>query len=230
MRCAVLILAVLEVSPALCSLTASEQIPQTTKEEGEKKRMDDSTCYAVQVGAYENRAEVGDMLDKLAPEFPDRMILTQVATRDKTLWRLRVLATSRVEALKVSERLLAEQSIRAWIVPIACTDSAKGRLDHATLAHRIETTEPASPELVKIVPSSIGTQISTTIPKTESPAPVSERMVWLMTIATFLGNLFLVLLICLLYFRREQIREAPSEPEPRRTGKAYPGESSAGTV
>lgn len=204
MRCPVLILVLLVVGAVLCSQTASGQVLQTMKKEGEKKRTDDSTCYAVQVGAYESRAEVADTLDKLTQEFPHRIMLTEVGMRDKTFWRLRVLATSKVEAREVSERLLTEQSIRAWIVAIACADSVQAGLDHAILAPPRETPGPASPALVKAVPSPIRARVSTSIPMTDSPAPVNERMVWLMTVATFLCTLFVVLLIYVLYFQSEQ--------------------------
>jgi hypothetical protein len=84
-------------------------------------RRSEPSCFAVQVGAYEDRAEATVMLNRLMQAFPDPMTLSQVVTRDKTRWRLRVLATSRLEALKVSGRLLGEQGIKAWIVPIPCT-------------------------------------------------------------------------------------------------------------
>jgi cell division septation protein DedD len=214
----VLVLALLVVSPVFCSQTLSPagQLQHTTKKEVDKKRTEHSTCYAVQVGAYKERAEVGAMLDKLAEGFPYRMMLTQVGARDNMRWRLRVLATSRVEALKVSERLLAEQGVQAWIIPIPCAYSVKGRLNRTILALHTETPEPANPALIKeVVPPPRESHVSTTALKAESPA-LSERTVWVITIATFLDTAFVVLLICILYFQREQIREALRRPKQRR--------------
>jgi hypothetical protein len=215
----VLVLALLVVSPVLCSQTLSPagQLQQTTKKEVDKKRTEHSTCYAVQVGAYKERAEVGAMLDKLAEGFPYRMMLTQVGARDNMRWRLRVLATSRVEALKVSERLLAEQGVQAWTIPIPCAYSVKGRLNRTILAPHTETPGPANPALTKkeVVSPPRESHVSTTAPKAESPA-LSEITVWVTTIATFLDTASVVLLICILYFQREQIREALRRPKQRR--------------
>ncbi|MFY9532227.1 MAG: SPOR domain-containing protein [Candidatus Acidiferrales bacterium] len=100
------------------------------------KSTEPSTCYAVQVGAYDGRAEATAMLKQLMQAFPYRMALSQVVTPDKTRWRLRVLATSKVEALKVSGRLLGEQGIKAWIDPTPCglplTAQSLGNDAHAT--------------------------------------------------------------------------------------------------
>jgi len=211
LRCAVLILVLLVLSLALCSRIASAagQVRPTMKREVEKKATQHSTCYAVQVGAYKKRAEAGAMLDKLARAFLYRMMLTQVGARDNVRWRLRVLATSKVEALQVSERLSAEQGIEAWILPMPCTDLVEGRLDHAILTLHTETPEPASPARMKeAAPSSREVQVSTPVPKTERAALPNEQMVWMMTIATFLDTGLVVFLICVLYLQREQIRQA----------------------
>ena len=216
-RHTVLVLALFVVTPFLCSQTPSPQLQHTRKEEVDK-RTEHSTCYAVQVGAYKERAEAGAMLEKLTEGFPYLMMLTQVGTRDNTWWRLRVLATARVEALKVSERLLAEQGVQAWIVPIPCAYSAKGRLDRIILAPHTETPEPANPALNKeVVPA----HVSIAAPRAESPA-LSERTVWVATIATFLDTAFVVLLIFILYFQRKQIREALRRSEQRRMERRTP--------
>jgi hypothetical protein len=220
-RHTVLVLALFVVSPFLCSQTPSPQLQHTRKEEVDK-RTEHSTCYAVQVGAYKERAEAGAMLEKLAEGFPYRMTLTQVGTRDNTWWRLRVLATARVEALKISERLLAEQGVQAWIVPIPCAYSAKGRLDRTILAPHTETPEPANPALIKeVVLPPRESHVSIAAPRAESPA-LSERTVWVATIATFLDTAFVVLLIFILYFQRKQIREALRRSEQRRMERRTP--------
>lgn len=221
MRQTVLVLALFVVSPVLCSQTPSPQLQHTRKEEVDKGT-EHSTCYAVQVGAYKERAEAGAMLEKLTEGFPYRMMLTQVSTRDNTWWRLRVLATARVEALKVSERLLAEQGIQASIVPIPCAYSAKGRLDRTILAPHTETPEAANPALNKeVVPSPRESHVSIAAPRAESPA-LSERTVWVATIATFLDTAFVVLLIFILCFQRKQIREALRRSEQRRMERRTP--------
>jgi hypothetical protein len=162
------------------------------------------------------------MLEKLAKGFSYRMMLTQVGTRDNTWWRLRVLATARVEALKVSERLLAEQGVQSWIVPIPCAYSAKGGLDRTILAPHTETPEPANPALIKeVVPPPTESHVSISAPRAESPA-LSERTVWAATIATFLGTAFVVLSIFILYFQRKQIRKALKRSEQRRMERRTP--------
>jgi cell division septation protein DedD len=218
----VLVLALFVLSPFLCSQTPSPQLQHVRKEEVDK-RTEHSTCYAVQVGAYKERAEAGAMLEKLAKEFPYRMMLTQVGTRDNTWWRLRVLATARVEALNVSERLLAEQGVQSWIVPIPCAYSIKGRLNRTILAPHTETPGPANPALTKkeVVSPPRESHVSSTAPKAESPA-LSERTVWVATIATFLGTAFVVLSIFILCFQRKQIRKALKRSEQRRMERRTP--------
>jgi SPOR domain len=121
-RYAVLLLSLLVVSPVLLSQTSSPalQIEPTMKKAVDTKSTGASTCYAVQVGAYEGRAEATETMKRLMQAFPNRMALSQVVAPDKTRWRLRVLTTSKVEALKVSGRLLGEQGIKAWIDPTPC--------------------------------------------------------------------------------------------------------------
>lgn len=201
-----LILALLVASPVFCSQATAlgERVQRTTtKNDAENKRAEHSACYAVQVGAYEDRAEVAGKLDKLAREFPHRMMLTQVSTSDKTLWRLRVLATSQAEAKRVSERLSTERGIQPWIIPIACADSASGRLDRARLARRIETPKRGSARLVEGTASFLTrkSQASVSVSEMEGPARVNDRMVWLMTIGTFLVTASVVFLVFTLYFR-----------------------------
>ena len=216
LRCAPLILALLAVSPVFSFESSSPvgQLQHATNEI-EKKSTEHSICFAVQVGAYKERPEVGAMLDKLAQEFPYRMMVTQVGTGDKTRWRLRVLATSRVEAFMISERLLAEQGVEAWIVPIPCTHWVNGKQEPSIPA-------PSDPPLTKeqvVAPPRETEVISRPV---ESPAPLSERMVWLITITTFLVTAFVVLLICILHFQRLQIREALRKHGQRRMEKRIP--------
>src|SRR5215470_16746250 len=127
LRCALLILALLLVSVAMGSQMgcAMGQVQSTMQSEPEQKAPQHSMCYGVQVGAYEKRADAVAMMIKLAETFRYPMMLTQVALRDDVRWRLRVQATSKDEAHTISERLLAEQGVQAWIVPMLCTNSVK---------------------------------------------------------------------------------------------------------
>jgi hypothetical protein len=121
-RFALLLLSLLVTSPVLSSRTASAapQVQPAMKKAVDTRSAEASNCYAVQVGAYEGRAEATETMRRLMQAFPNRMALSQVVTPDKTRWRLRVLTTSKGEALKVSDRLLAEQGIKAWIDAIPC--------------------------------------------------------------------------------------------------------------
>lgn len=122
-------MALLTLSVALCWQMGCAAGQVLLQPEVEKEVTRHSTCYAVQVGAYEKRAEAVAMMIKLAQTFSYPMALTQVDARDNVRWRLRVLASSRDEALKASERLLAEQGIHGWMVPMSC----KEKLDDLVL-------------------------------------------------------------------------------------------------
>src|SRR5215472_1534609 len=106
-------LAVLVVS-LLSFSRASLANPQVQTTEAVTKNPDTTRCYAVQVGAYNKRAEALAMLNRLTQKFSYPTVLTSLVTQDDTLWRVRMLTTSMTEALKASEHLLHEQSIRAW--------------------------------------------------------------------------------------------------------------------
>lgn len=122
-RSMVLILVLAVASSALSSQASSttQQAQASTKKAPEKKSTEAATCYAVQVGAYVDRAEADRMLNKLMKVFPNGMTISQVTTRNETRWRLRVLATSKPEALKIAARLLRDQDIKAWIDPVPCS-------------------------------------------------------------------------------------------------------------
>jgi sporulation related protein len=121
-QCVVLLLSLLLADPVLLSQTSSAalRVQPTMKKTVDAKSTEPSICYAVQVGAYERRAEATAMLKQLMQAFPYRMALSQVVAGGKTRWRLRVMATSKVEALQITDRLLEEQGIKAWIDSIPC--------------------------------------------------------------------------------------------------------------
>ena len=121
-QCVVLLLSLLWADPVLLSQTSSAalRVQPTMKKTVDAKSTEPSTCYAVQVGAYERQAEATAMLKQLMQAFPYRMALSQVVAGGKTRWRLRVMATSKVEALQITDRLLEEQGIKAWIDSIPC--------------------------------------------------------------------------------------------------------------
>jgi PDZ domain/SPOR domain len=121
----VLALAVL-VAGVLSSSQTSLAVPQVQTTEAVTKRPETAKCYAVQVGAYSKRAEALAMLNRLTQRFSYRTTLTPLVTRDDTLWRVRMLTTSRADALKASERLLQDQGVKAWIIPIPCAAQANG--------------------------------------------------------------------------------------------------------
>lgn len=117
-----IVLFLLAASPVIGAQTSSEPPrPPATKKAPGKESSPPPRCYAVQVGAYENRAEAEAMQDNLTRSFPNGTQLSQVVTGDKTRWRLRLVAASRAEAVKIAARLLRERQIKAWIEPIPCS-------------------------------------------------------------------------------------------------------------
>jgi hypothetical protein len=127
---AVLALAVLVVGELLSSQT-SLAVPQVQTTEAVTKSPETARCYAVQVGAYGKRAEALAMLNRLSRRFSYPTMLTSLVTQDDILWRVRMLTTSKGEALKASERLLQDQGVKAWIIPIPCTTRANGNSESA---------------------------------------------------------------------------------------------------
>jgi hypothetical protein len=115
----------------LSSSQTSLAVPQVQTAVEVTKSPDTTRCYAVQVGAYGKRAEALAMLNRLTQRFSYPTTLTPLVTQDDTLWRVRMLTTSRAEALKASERLLEDQGIKAWIAPMPCTAQAKGNSEGA---------------------------------------------------------------------------------------------------
>jgi membrane-associated protease RseP (regulator of RpoE activity) len=126
----VLALAVLVVS-LLSSSQTSLAMPQIQTTRAVTKTPETARCYAVQVGAYGKRAEALAMLNRLTQRFSYPTTLTPLVTQDDTLWRVRVLTTSKTEALKASERLLQDQGVKAWIIPIPCTTRVNGSSESA---------------------------------------------------------------------------------------------------
>ena len=126
----VLALAVFVVG-LLSSSQISSAVPQVQTTEAVTKSPETARCYAVQVGAYSKRAEALAMLNRLTQRFSYPTTLTPLVTQDDTLWRVRMLTTSKAEALKASERVLQDQGVKAWIMPIPCTTRVNGNSESA---------------------------------------------------------------------------------------------------
>jgi len=126
----VLALAVLVIG-LLSSSQISSAVPQVQTTVEVTKSPDTTKCYAVQVGAYGKRAEAVAMLNRLIQRFSYPTTLTPLVTQDDTLWRVRMLTTSKAEALKASEHLLQDQGVKAWIIPIPCTTRVNGNSENA---------------------------------------------------------------------------------------------------
>jgi hypothetical protein len=135
----VLALAVL-VAGVLSSSRTSLAVPQVQTTEAVTKTAGTKRCYAVQVGAYGKRAEALAMLNRLTQRLSYPTTLTPLVTQDDTLWRVRMLTTSKAEALKASERLLQDQGVKAWIIPIPCTTRVNGNSESANHDHKPEGT------------------------------------------------------------------------------------------
>jgi SPOR domain len=140
-RCAVLILALLAVSVVMCLQMGCAVGQAQLEPEVETKTTHHSGCFAVQVGAYAKRAEAVTMLIKLTETISYPMMLTEVVAKGNVRWRLRVLVLSRDEALKASERLLAEDHIQTWTVPMSCANSFT-ESDSATPTANTDTLDP----------------------------------------------------------------------------------------
>ena len=118
-----LVLVLLAANPAAYAQSVSPPAipPAARKKVVERKGADQPACYAVQVGAYEDRAEAEAMQNELAREFPNASQLSQVIKGEKTRWRVRLVATSKTEVLKIVARLLRERGIKAWVDPMPCS-------------------------------------------------------------------------------------------------------------
>jgi membrane-associated protease RseP (regulator of RpoE activity) len=131
----VLARAVLALAVFVLGLFSSSQtslaVPQIQTTAAVTKSPETARCYVVQVGAYGKRAEALAMLNRLIQRFSYPTTLTPLVTQDNTLWRVRMLTTSKAEALKASERLLQDQGVKAWIMPIPCTTRVNGNSESA---------------------------------------------------------------------------------------------------
>jgi tetratricopeptide (TPR) repeat protein len=74
--------------------------------------------YAVQVGAYEDRAKAEALAQELSQRYQKQVGIFPVEVRGKTLYRVRIHVESRAQAAALAERLPREQNLPAWIVPI----------------------------------------------------------------------------------------------------------------
>ena len=74
--------------------------------------------YAVQVGAYEDRAQAEALAQELSQRYQKQVGIFPVEVRGKTLYRVRIHVESRAEAAELAERLPREQNLPVWIVPI----------------------------------------------------------------------------------------------------------------
>jgi len=145
----VLTLAVLVIG-LLSSSQISSGVPQLQTSVEVTKSPETARCYAVQVGAYGKRAEALAVLNTLTQRFSYPTTLTPLVTQDDTLWRVRILTTSKAEALKVSERLLQDQGVKAWIMPIPCTTRVDGNsegVNHDRKPERATSSVRALPVL-----------------------------------------------------------------------------------
>jgi len=124
------------------SSQTSLAVPQIQTTEAVTKSPEATKCYAVQVGAYSKRAEALAMLNRLTQRFSYPTTLTPLVTQDNTLWRVRMLTTSKAEALEASERLLQGQGVKAWIMPIPCTTRVNGNSEGANHDRNPEGVKP----------------------------------------------------------------------------------------
>ncbi len=97
-------------------------VPAAAKKPIEKKSKAAKTCYAVQTGAYENRAEAEAMMESLAREFSNAIQMSQTIDGGRTRWRVRILATTGKEARAIAARLLSRRGTKAWVDAIPCPD------------------------------------------------------------------------------------------------------------
>ena len=115
-----LLILLLVVLVAACAQAQSATVPAAAKTSIEKKSEPAKGCYAVQVGAYEERSQAAAMMDSLAREFSNAIQMSQTIDSSRTRWRVRVLAMTRAEARAISARLLNKRGVKVWMDAVAC--------------------------------------------------------------------------------------------------------------
>jgi hypothetical protein len=152
------------------SSQTSLAVPQIQTTEAVTKSPEATKCYAVQVGAYGKRAEALAMLNRLTQRFSYPTTLTPLVTQDNTLWRVRMLTTSKAEALKASERLLQDQRVNAWIVPIPCSAQVHGNSEAANHDRRPEVAT-SSARALPVLTTPPAVKLAT-VPPENTPATI----------------------------------------------------------
>ncbi|MGH8635367.1 MAG: SPOR domain-containing protein, partial [Burkholderiales bacterium] len=115
-----LILLLVILAAAAHAQAQSATVPAAAKTSIDKKSEPAKNCYAVQVGAYEERSQAAAMMDSLAREFSNAIQMSQTIDGSRTRWRVRILAMSRAEARAISARLLSKRGMKVWMDPVAC--------------------------------------------------------------------------------------------------------------
>jgi len=115
-----LILLSLSLAATLRGQAQSATVPAAAKTPIEKKSELAKSCYAVQVGAYEDRLQAQETMESLAREFSNAIQMSQTIDGSRTRWRVRILATTRTEGRAISARLLSKRGMKAWMEPVVC--------------------------------------------------------------------------------------------------------------
>jgi len=74
-------------------------------------------AFAVQVGAYADRAFAEALASRLAARYQTPPILSPVEVGGKTVYRVRIPVSTKAEAEALADRLRGEEKSQVWIVP-----------------------------------------------------------------------------------------------------------------
>lgn len=72
--------------------------------------------YAVQIGAFENRAEAEAAVKSLSSTYQLETVVLPVEVNGKTLYRVRVFVETQAEAEALAARLRQEQKLQPWTI------------------------------------------------------------------------------------------------------------------
>ena len=75
-------------------------------------------AFAVQVGAYADRAFAEALASRLAARYQTPPILSPVEVGGKTVYRVRIPTSTKAEAEALADRLRGEEKSQVWIVPL----------------------------------------------------------------------------------------------------------------
>lgn len=108
-------------APAGANIPQAQKVPTPVLKKKVEATAASKGCYAVQVGAYEDRREAVATQNQLSRQFRNAMQMSQSPSEKKIFWRVRMLAASKQEAEALVRRLQKTQWNKAFVAPTPCT-------------------------------------------------------------------------------------------------------------